>query len=200
MTPVAPGGASISAQIKPLGALPIPPGIKPTISKAGPQITSLLNVPLGALKPGSRVYVKGKGFGPRPGKILMSGNYPGSPIELTEMKWDSDTNVSGVVPMDMDGQMNQSVSIQIQLSDSTLSNPMNTGFQGRLEAFCDYHIIYLNDGSAIDCTPFACVRNEDVFGNPQCRTVCRSNGDCAPGLICISDGTSCTSERPKVYR
>jgi hypothetical protein len=31
MTPVAPGGASISAQIKPLGALPIPPGIKPTI-------------------------------------------------------------------------------------------------------------------------------------------------------------------------
>jgi hypothetical protein len=176
----------LSAQTKPLGTLSVPSGIKPTITKAGPQITSLLNVPLGALKPGSRVYVKGKGFGPRPGKILMSGNYPGSPIELAEVNWKSDTNVSGVVPMYMDGQVNQTVSIQIQISDNTRSNPMNTGFQGRLEAFCDRHLIYVSDGSAIDCTPNICFY--DVVGTPQCSRRCGSAAECAPRYRCSSDG------------
>jgi hypothetical protein len=127
----------------------------------------------------------------------MSGNYPGSPIELTEMKWDSDTNVSGVVPMHMDGQANQTVSIQIQLSDSTLSNPMNTGFQGRLEAFCDRSMIYLSDGSAIDCNLYACFYG--LLGTPQCRTECTEHGHCAPGIYCGSDH-ACGASRPKVYR
>ena len=65
----------------------VPKGaIKPKRVKTKPQITEMLNIPLGELKPGSQVKLKGKYFGSKPGKIFISGDYFCAPMALTKVK------------------------------------------------------------------------------------------------------------------
>ncbi len=98
-----------------------------------PKIESAIVVPLGALKPGTKLYLKGKDFGAQPGKILMYGNFPNNPVELLNVNWVSSTKVNGVVPMSTNGAPNQTVTIKVKTAYNKLSNPWNIDFVGREE-------------------------------------------------------------------
>jgi hypothetical protein len=167
--------------------LVIRPDFKPELARAAPKIISLLNVPLGPLKPGSTLHVKGEHFGAKPGKILMTGSFPGK-VELTQLNWKSDTDVSGVVPMSLEGQANQTVQIQVQTSDNALSNIETTGFEGGLTYMCVKHsgIISGSDGSRKECAPFTCFVDE--MGVPRCFEECTSHTDCASSYSCSTNG------------
>lgn len=179
--------AGILAQVKgqerqqvPYQLKVIPPRLVKPIVK--PTIESWFDVPLGPLKPGTKLYLKGKNFDPQPGKILMYGKFPNSPIELHDIQWMGNESVSGMVPQFMDGQANQQVSIRLQRSDKVLSNAINMGFIGRVEYTCPKYssIIYGSDGSEKDCSPYMCVTdNMGVY----CSESCSHSGECNPQHI-----------------
>jgi hypothetical protein len=146
-------------------------------AKIGPRIESAFRVPLGALQAGTKLYLKGKHFGTQPGKILMYGNFPNSPVALVYVNWESDTDVNGIVPQSTNGQANQTVEIKVRRSDDMLSNPWQMGFQGREEK-----ILTRNDVAVLQC-------GED--GN---RNICNSinTGDgMFMNVECSSDSAIC---------
>lgn len=98
----------------------------PKLAVTPPKIESVFDVPLGALKPGTKLFLKGKAFGTQPGKILMSGNFPGGHIELVNIEWVSDSKVNGVVPLSVQGQANQSVEIRVLKAPLSLKKFSNT--------------------------------------------------------------------------
>ena len=165
-----------------------PQSIPRPIAMIKPMIESFFDMPAGPLKPGTKLYLNGKDFGTQPGKILMYGKFPNSPIELHNIQWVSDKKVNGVVPMFMDGQANQKVSIRVQRSDKVLSNAKDMNFVGRVEYTCEEEkwgsIIYGTDGSKKDCTPYRCY--SDNMG-VHCWQACTSTQNCAKGYQCSSD-------------
>jgi len=163
----------------------------PKLAVTPPKIESMFNVPLGALKPGTKLFLKGEAFGTQPGKILMYGNFPGGHIELVNIEWVTDSKVNGVVPLSVQGQANQSVEIRVlkaPLSLKKFSNAWNMSFIGR--PYCgegdEDHLIYNIDGTiARNCFYYVCI--EDQVG-VDCLATCGSTGDCAGGYICSPEG------------
>ena len=102
-------------------------------AKMNPIIESLLSVPLGALRPLTRLYVNGKYFGKQPGKIILyrEGGY--SPVELINVNWVSEEKINGVVPELTKTWPNQTVTIKVKSTDNRVSNPMKVLFAAREE-------------------------------------------------------------------
>jgi len=163
----------------------------PKLAVTPPKIESVFYVPLGALKPGTKLFLKGKAFGTQPGKILMSGNFPGGHIELVNIEWVSDSKVNGVVPLSVQGQANQSVEIRVlkaPLSLKKFSNAWNMSFIGR--PYCgegdDRHLIFNIDGTiGRNCGYYACI--EDQVG-VDCKETCGSTSDCVNPYVCNANG------------
>jgi len=150
----------------------------------------VLTSPCCALNPGTKLYLK-ESFGNQPGKILMCGNFPGTCVELEQIKWESSTKVNGVVPLSMQGRPNQSVEIKVLAAAPPAGNYSNTwkmSFKGK--PYCGkgkdkQHIIYNIDGTiGRNCSPYACI--EDQVG-VYCRETCYSTGQCASGYVCGAD-------------
>lgn len=156
-----------------------------------PKIEAVFDVPLGPLKPGTKLYINGKAFGTQPGKILMYGNFPGGHIELVDIKWESDSKINGVVPLFLKGQANQSVEIRVLAASppqNNISNVWKMSFIGR--PYCGDspverpHLILNIDGTVErDCTPYICI--DDQVG-VDCKHHCWSTADCAYGYSCNS--------------
>ncbi len=96
------------------------------IAKVSPVIESVFTVPVGALRPGSKLYVKGKHFGKYKGKLLLY-RYS-SPIELVDVVWTDENNATGVVPDETKVWKNQNVTIKLKTADKRYSNPKEMGF------------------------------------------------------------------------
>ena len=159
-----------------------------TTYETKPVIMSMLTVPLGALEPTSKLYVKGKFFGTQPGIIYMTGKFPG-PVNLVDVKW-SDTEIRGTVPLSMRDIANQTVEIRVRRSDGKTSNVETIAFRGRVEYTCDGHIIHGSDGSVKDCSPYTCY---EEAGHIRCGDRCEFSGHsgplgCADGYICSAKG------------
>lgn len=168
--------------------------VTPKLVVMPPKIEAVFDVPLGALKPGTKLFLKGKAFGTQPGKILMYGNFPGGHIELVDIKWESDSKVNGVVPLYVQGEANQSVEIRVlaaPLPQNNFSNAWKMSFKGRPycgEGYGQHHLIYNIDGTiGRDCSPYACIGDQVGV---DCKETCGSTGDCksGSGYVCDADG------------
>lgn len=87
-----------------------------------PKITVALPIPFSGLKPGSQIYLKGYGFGTSPGRIFMHGSFPGSPVELVNVEWKSDTQLNGFLPSNLSNICVQEVFIQVETAAQITSN------------------------------------------------------------------------------
>jgi len=164
-----------------------------------PKIEGVFDVPLGPLRPGTKLLLKGKAFGTQPGKILMYGNFPGGPIELVDIKWESDSKVNGVVPLSVQGQANQSVEIKILAApppQNNFSNGWKMSFIGRPycgEEYGEHHLIYNIDGTiGRDCSPYACIGDQVGV---DCIETCTSTAVCAKGYTCSADDRCVVREK-----
>jgi len=106
---------------------------KPIKGMFKPVIESYFGVPLGPMRPGTKLLLKGKKFGAQKGKILLKGNFPGGQIELTNVTWGGNESANGFVPQSANGQPNQTVGVVIVRSNSFKSDPVNMTFEGREE-------------------------------------------------------------------
>jgi len=106
-------------------------GQRPKRAGANPVIKSLLDAPLGVLKPLSELYVKGKFFGSKPGMILLYWNVKKTPAVLVDVNWKSHREVSGVVPEATRGLPNQKITIKVRTADGRMSNGKTIEFMGR---------------------------------------------------------------------
>lgn len=124
----------------------------PRLAKVNPIIESVFTVPLGALNPNSRLYLKGKYFGKNPGKILMY-RYS-TPIELINVDWANENNVSGIVPNLTKDWKNQLVEIKIKTADKRYSAPKQIKFVSREEAWLSQDDVWVRSCSFDSSTAF----------------------------------------------
>jgi len=80
------------------------PGLEKVVLKK-PKITGAFVTPDFNPAPGATVYLNGTDFGDKPGKIRMYGTFPGSPLVLESVVWNSPTKVNGVIPMSTSGKV-----------------------------------------------------------------------------------------------
>jgi hypothetical protein len=118
-----------------------------------PLIEAVLPVPLGAITPGTQLFIKGKRFDYQPVEILMFGDFPDSydspgPVQLTKVTLESSTQVNGFVPVFSDkGQLDQTVEIRVKNGRGGLSNPWKVKFKGRKEQ----KVVLRNDVTVLHC-------------------------------------------------
>ena len=115
---------------------PLPVTGQVALSKAGPQIESLFTAPIGALRPLTKLYLKGKYFGTQPGKIILYSDTNGS-INLQNVEWKNEENVNGVVPASTEKWPHQTLMVKIKTADNRLSGPVKIGFGAREEAWLE---------------------------------------------------------------
>ena len=87
--------------------------------------------PPGAIQAGSTIYIKGKRFGNKKGRIIMY--FGSSPVQLVNLGWTDATRVHGTVPMSVNGRPNRQVTIRVERADGKLSNARTIQFRGREE-------------------------------------------------------------------
>lgn len=93
-----------------------------------PKITGYFAVPLGAATNGTKVFLKGQGFGTKKGKIRMFlGGGPA--IELAQLEWVSASNVRGVIPNSVVACGEDKVEFQVVTSVNKTSNKWKTGWK-----------------------------------------------------------------------
>jgi hypothetical protein len=158
---------------------PKKPQFKPKPGMFKPVIDAVLDVPLGALKPGTRLYLKGSRFGTQKGKILVQGNFPGGQFELTDVKWESDTKANGLVPQSVKGQPNQTVGVILMTSYNLKSDPWNMKFEGREEKYLtsnDVSVLHCgNDGNCNTCNQVSICDAQFVAGCSAEFAICGSH-------------------------
>jgi len=146
--------------------------LKPGVFKAmAPRIDGVLDVPIGALRPGTKVYLKGSKFGKKKGQILIYGNFKGinSPVALVNVNWKNSKQIDGVVPQILNGQPNQTVQLKVKTSYNMLSNPWNVNFEGREEKVLPGSAVIAN--CSMDANINICNWFSDETGDFQ-RDVC----------------------------
>ncbi len=114
--------------MKKVGSKPV---FKPSKGMFDPKIEFVIDHPLGPLRPGTRVVVKGKNFLQNKGKVLVKGNFPGGQFQLENVNWESNTRVLGYVPQSVNGQPNQDVKIVLVNMLNKKSNEWSAKFEGR---------------------------------------------------------------------
>jgi len=122
------------------------PLFKPPKGFMKPKIQMVIAVPLGALRPGSKLFLKGKNFGEKAGKIFVKGDFPGGKFELQNVKWESSEKVNGIVPQSVNGNPNQVVNVVLLTSYNFKSEPWRMKFEGREEKF-----LVLGDAKVLTC-------------------------------------------------
>ncbi|MEN8222622.1 MAG: hypothetical protein ABFR36_05140 [Acidobacteriota bacterium] len=128
------------------------PVFKPSKGLFKPVVKSILTIPLGALKPGVQLFVKGEKFGSQKGRILIKGNFPGGHIELENVTWVSDSKVNGFVPQSANGQPNQIVSVVVVSKFNFKSDPFGSPwFYGREEKVLTSDAVGVQCGSDGNC-------------------------------------------------
>ncbi len=149
---------------------------KPTVPKkkivivkkplyAIPKIEGALNVPLGPLRTGTRVFLKGKNFGKFKGSIeVFGGSWH---FFLENLTWESGSKVNGYVPQSANGYPNKNVVVKVKTSANKFSNGWKMKYEGREEKWLTiYHGVTLVkcgfDGNCNYCTymSFGCGTNE----------------------------------------
>ena len=108
----------------------------PTVFHFPPEIEGVLSIPgWGRIEAGATLYIKGRYFGSKTGKIYMYGDFPNSPVLLENLNegWVDDTHIHGVVPVSLNGIKNQSVTIRVETPEGGMSLPFNMEFRGREE-------------------------------------------------------------------
>jgi len=160
------------------------PAFKPTKGMFNPVIESYFDVPMGPVRPGTKLLLKGKKFGTQKGKILLKGNFPGGQIELTNVTWGGNENANGFVPQSANGQPNQIVEIILVTSLNFKSNPVkDIVFEGREEKFLvlgDAKVLHCgddgnfnacnklsSDGSICTSESVICGYHKNVWGAPE---------------------------------
>jgi hypothetical protein len=103
------------ASLYDVGTLTLPFTLKP-------KITAALPIPFAGLQPGTHLFLKGYGFGTSKGRVLMHGNFPGSPVELVNVEWVSDIRVNGLLPSNLTDICVQDVFIQVERADQVASD------------------------------------------------------------------------------
>jgi hypothetical protein len=122
--------------------------VQTPIIKMKPTIQQMFTAPLGALKMGTQLFLKGAFFGTEKGDILMYGNFPQSPVSLVDVNWVSSKKVNGVVPVfNTTGLPDQEVEIRVKTADNMLSNARQISFVGRKEQ----KILQKSDVVVIQC-------------------------------------------------
>jgi len=100
------------------------PQFKPTPGMFNPEIESYFDIPMGPLRAGTKLFLKGKKFGTQKGKILLKGNFPGGQIELTNVTWGGDESANGFIPLSAEYQPDQKVEIILVTSLNFKSEPV----------------------------------------------------------------------------
>ncbi len=131
------------------------PQFKPKPGMFKPVVESILPIPLGALQPGTQLFVRGKNFGPQKGRILIKGNFPGGHIELENVTWEINSKANGFIPQSANGQPNQIVSVVVVSKFTFKSDPFgNPQFKGREEKVLTADAVGVscgNDGNSNVC-------------------------------------------------
>lgn len=123
------------------------PTFKPPKGFMTPKIKIMLDDPLGAMKPGTKLILLGENFGTQKGKVIVKGNFPGGQFELINVNWVSTKSVNGFVPQSINGQPNQSVEVILVTAFNFKSDPWKMSFEGREEKVLNSDVVGVNCGS-----------------------------------------------------
>ena len=148
--------------------------VQMALVKARPVIESAFTVPLGPLKGGNKLYLKGRHFGTPRGKIRMVGNFYheyNREIDFVDVNWVSSTEVNGVVPTFDFGQQDQTVKIKVLRADNEISDPWEVRFEGRKEthALTAWWVDVVKCGR--DANSNGCLHEGDYRMNPEDSTI-----------------------------
>lgn len=117
---------------RPMGRKPGEIGVEKTpkpLMQLKPVITGAIASPTIVPAPGATMHFKGKHFGKKPGKIRMYGSFPGSPIELWNVNWKSDTQVNGRIGVSAGKICVKDVSFEIVTATNAKSDKYTQGWK-----------------------------------------------------------------------